>query len=346
MKDTKNKKQPYNEHYHLQIHSHEHTNYQNNECQGNHNHILIHDHKEGHYHFDENLNISGKKLLFVIILNFIITISEIIGGLISSSLALLSDSLHNFADTTSVVLSWFAIKISKKAKDKKRTYGYKRAQIIAAFINSQFLMVIAIFLVTEAIKKFFNPVEIKTIIMLPIAIIGFLANFVSILILHKDANHSLNIKSSYLHILSDTLSSVGVIIGGILIAIFKINFVDGIITLIIAIYIGIGSFKIIIKTINILMQSSAELDYDMIKVDIESIPNVKSLHHVHTWLTDEKTIYFEAHAELCDIPLSETTEILEKINKILFDKYKISHTTIQFEVERGCNKNIFNIDSK
>ena len=207
-----------------------------------------HDHNHDHNVIPEQ-NISGKKLIFVIILNFIITISEIIGGLLSSSLALLSDSLHNFGDTISIVLSWLAIRISKKAKDKNKTYGYKRAQIIVAFLNSQFLLIISILLLVEATKKIIAPSKINTSIMLPIAIIGFLANFISILLLHKDSNHSLNIKSSYLHLLSDSLSSIGVIIGAILISIFKIYFIDAIITYVVAIYIGIESFKIIINLI-------------------------------------------------------------------------------------------------
>ncbi|MCR4420873.1 MAG: cation diffusion facilitator family transporter [Exilispira sp.] len=310
------------------------------------NHLSKKDHDHSHNH---DLNLSGKielnrkKIFFVVLLNFLITFSEIVGGIFSKSLSLLSDAFHNFGDTMAIVLSWFALIISKKEKDKNKTYGYKRAQIIVAFLNSQFLIVLCILLIIEAIKKFINPVVIKSSVMLVVAIIGFIANLVSTLLLHRDSNHSLNIRSSYLHLLGDTVSSVGVILGAILINIFKIYFIDSIITIIIAIYLGYESIKIIIKTINILMQSSADLDYQQIKKDIESLPSVNSLHHVHTWLSDEKTIYFEGHVELCDIPLSESTKILDDINKILSERYNISHTTIQFEVDRGCNKGIFNI---
>ncbi|NMC67794.1 MAG: cation transporter [Spirochaetales bacterium] len=310
------------------------------------NHLSKKDHDHSHNH---DLNLSGKielnrkKFFFVVLLNFLITFSEIVGGIFSKSLSLLSDAFHNFGDTMAIVLSWFALIISKKEKDKNKTYGYKRAQIIVAFLNSQFLIVLCILLIIEAIKKFINPVVIKSSVMLVVAIIGFIANLVSTLLLHRDSNHSLNIRSSYLHLLGDTVSSVGVILGAILINIFKIYFIDSIITIIIAIYLGYESIKIIIKTINILMQSSADLDYQQIKKDIESLPSVNSLHHVHTWLSDEKTIYFEGHVELCDIPLSESTKILDDINKILSERYNISHTTIQFEVDRGCNKGIFNI---
>ncbi|MFN3412200.1 MAG: cation diffusion facilitator family transporter, partial [Exilispira sp.] len=293
--------------------------------------------------FDEKAKLNSKKISFVVLLNLLITISEVLGGLFSKSLSLLSDAFHNFGDTMAIVLSWFAFFISKKEKNKNKTYGYKRAQIIAAFLNSEFLMIISIFLIIEAIKKFYNPEEINSSIMLIVATIGLLANLISTILLHKDSNHSLNIRSSYLHLLGDTISSFGVILGAILIKIFKIYFFDPLITILLAIYLGYESLKIIIKAINILMQSSAELNYDQIKKDIESLPSVNSLHHVHTWLNDEKTIYFEAHVELSDISLSQSSKILEEINKILFEKYKISHTTIQFEVDRCCNKKLFNI---
>lgn len=320
------------------------------------NHIYNHEHKHKHNHkynhnneHNHEIDFSGikelnkNKITWVVILNFTITISEILGGLFSKSLALLSDAFHNLGDTMAIVLSWFAIIISKKEKDKNKTYGYKRAQIIVAFLNSQFLIIISIFLIIEAIKKFINPVEIKSSVMLVVAIIGLLANLISTLLLHKDSNHSLNIRSSYLHLLGDTVSSIGVILGAVLINLFKIYFIDPLITIIIAIYLGYESLKIVIKTINILMQSSANLDYEQIKKDIESLPSVKSLHHVHTWLSDEKTIYFEAHVELDDILISESTKLLEEINKILYEKYNINHTTIQFETDRCCNKGIFNI---
>ncbi len=311
-----------------------------------HKHEHPHEHSHSHDHeFDltENNSLNKIRLTFVILLNLVITIAEIIGGLFSRSLSLLSDAFHNFGDTSSLILSWVGIKISNKAKDKRKTFGYKRAHIIVAFLNSQFLLIICIFLIIEAIKKFFSPVEIKTSIMLIVASIGLIANLLSTLILHKDSKHSLNIRSSYLHLLGDTFSSVGVILGGILIKFFKLYFVDPLITLSIAIYIGYESIKIIIKTINILMQSSADLNYEEIKKDIESIPNVNSLHHVHTWLSDEKTIYFEAHVEVCNIKMEETNMILEKINHLLHDKYDISHTTIQFELDRCDKKDIFNI---
>jgi len=285
--------------------------------------------------------ISEKKIFSVTILNAIITITEIVGGLLSGSLALLSDSIHNLSDTISILLSYFALKISQKPKNKHKTFGYKRAEIIAAFINAFVLLVISVFLIVEAYKRFRHPQEIKSSLMIIVASIGLVANLVSVFLLEKDAHGSLNIKSSYLHLLSDTVSSVGVVLGGIAIKIWNIYWLDPFITLLISVYIIGETWKIIRKTVDILMQSAAVLDYENLKQDIEKIESVQNIHHVHTWLSNDKTIYFEAHVELEDMPLSQTTEIYKQIEKILKEKYEVSHITIQFEVDVGCEKNMF-----
>ncbi|MDD3923381.1 MAG: cation diffusion facilitator family transporter, partial [Endomicrobiaceae bacterium] len=183
-----------------------------------------HNHNQSHVHAHTSL--SGSKYLGVILLNICITIAEIIGGIMSGSLSLLSDAVHNFSDTVSIIFSYFAWKISGKKKDAKKTYGYKRAEIIAAFVNSSVLVIISLFLIFEAIKRFQNPETINSIIMIGVAIVGLLANFISMLLLEKESHHNMNIKSSYLHLLGDTLSSVGVVLGGIAIFIWNIFWID------------------------------------------------------------------------------------------------------------------------
>ncbi|OQX70746.1 MAG: cation transporter [Candidatus Cloacimonas sp. 4484_275] len=294
-----------------------------------------------HHHGFDDSTISEKKLFYVTALNVVITIAEIIGGLISGSLALLSDSIHNLSDTISIMLSYFALKIAQRPRNEHKTFGYKRAEIIAAFINASVLLVISLFLIIEAYKRFRHPEEIKSEIMIIVASIGLIANFVSVFLLEKDSHKSLNLKSSYLHLFSDTVSSVGVVLGGIAIKIWNIFWIDPLITLLISLYIIGETWKIIKKTVDILMQSAAALDYENLKTDIEKINNVKNIHHVHTWLSNDKTIYFEAHLELEDMMLSETQKIYKKIEKILKEKYNISHLTIQFEVDVGCDKNMF-----
>ncbi len=279
------------------------------------------------------------KIIIVIILNLIITISEIIGGIFSKSLSLLSDSIHNLNDTIAIILTFIANKISKKPSNIKKTFGYKRAEIIVAFFNSTILVVISIGLIIEGIKRFQNPILIDSNLMLIIAIIGFLGNFISILLLKKEAKNNLNIKSSFLHLLGDTFSSVSVIFGAILIKFFNIYILDPILTILIAVYIIKEAVEIILKSVNILMQASPELNFEEIKNKIESIQNIRNIHHIHCWMINENTIHFEAHIDIEDMKISEIENIYSKIEEILVKEYNINHITIQPEINRCCDKN-------
>uniref|UniRef100_A0A7C3J574 Cation transporter n=1 Tax=candidate division WOR-3 bacterium TaxID=2052148 RepID=A0A7C3J574_UNCW3 len=297
-----------------------------------------HSHNHHNHESYDGLNF---KFIVTIFLNLIITIFEIVGGFLSGSLMLISDSLHNFADTFSLVLSFFAIKISNKEKNQRKTFGYKRAEILVSLFNSSFLLITSFFLIFESIKRFFKPEEINSNILLIVSIIGFFGNLISVFLLHKESTKSLNIKSSYLHLFSDTLSSVAVIIGAVFIKLFNIYFIDPILTIFISLYILFQTFSILKKSIDILMQSSVDLDYESVKNDVEKIKGVKNIHHVHTWMTNETSYYFEAHVELEDMMLSQTCKILEEIEKLLKEKYSITHITIQFETNKCENKSMF-----
>ncbi len=260
----------------------------------------------------------------------------------SGSLSLLSDAIHNLGDSFSILLGFCAQEISSRPENEKRTFGYRRAEILAALLNALFLIIISIFLVVEAIERFSNPSPIDGPIMLGVAIVGLLANLASAWLLHQGSDSSLNIKATYLHVLSDALSSIGVIIGGVIITVTNITWVDPLITIVVAIYICIKSWPIVHKTISILMQSSPKLDYSAIKQDILQIDGIVSVHHIHAWMIDEQRIIFSAHINLHDIKLSEVEPIYLEIEDLLHSKYKIGHITIQAEVERGLNESLFN----
>lgn len=300
-----------------------------------------------HEHTHDVSEMSGKKIFWVAFFNLLISVVELIGGVLSRSLALVSDSFHNFSDTASIVLTYSALKLSKKEQNIKMTYGYKRSQILAAFINSSVLLIISIFLIIEAVKRFNNPQEIKGTLMISVAAIGLIANVISVILLQKGAHDNINIKSSYLHLISDAVSSVGVLLGGIAIKIWGIFWIDPIITVLIALYIMRQAWQLIKQSVMILMQSSADLDYENLKNDIESLDNILNIHHVHTWYGDEKTIYFEAHVVLNDLLISQTQTILENIEQVLKNKYGIDHVTIQFESSNTeCCLDLFHVSKK
>jgi len=286
---------------------------------------------------------TGKKIFWVALLNAGITVAEVVGGILSGSLALLSDAVHNLSDTVAIVLSYVANRIARRSKDAKRTYGYKRAEILAAFINSAVLLAVSLLLVFEAYKRWRAPESIDGTLMITVALIGLLADLLSVYLLQKDAHKSLNIKSSYLHLISDTISSVGVLAGGIAIELWGVVWIDPLVTVFISLYIMKKAAEVIRKTINILLQSAAPLDYEAIKADIAGIDQVKNIHHVHSWMIDEKTVYFEAHIDVDDILLSEVEGVYDQIEELLKGRYGISHVTLQAEVDRCCDKNIFKI---
>lgn len=291
------------------------------------------EHEQEQEHEHDVSGIKGSRLIIVVALNFIITITQIAGGLYAGSLSLISDALHNFSDGVAIIISYFAIRIGERKSDKKRSFGYKRATILAAVLNAFFLIAISAFLFKEAYLKFLDPKPINGGVVIWVGLIGLVANFSGMLILQKGAQGSLNIKGSYLHLLADTLSSIAVVIGGILIYYFSVYWVDPILTVAIAVYILKESYGIVKKAFQILMQGVPEdLDLATILEEIVAIEGVLGIHHVHVWSMDENSIYFEAHVMIRDMAISSAKPIHDLIEKKLYEK-GIKHVTIQFEHE-------------
>ncbi|EGP4988009.1 TPA: cation diffusion facilitator family transporter [Enterococcus faecium] len=274
---------------------------------------------------------SSKKLFGVVVLNAVITLSEFIGGVASGSLSLVSDAFHNLSDTLAIIFSYGAQKMAQKEANEKHTYGYQRLEILSAFINSFILIILSLFLAVEAFKRFNSPEKINSHLMLIVAVIGLLANLFSTLLLRQEADESLNIKSSYLHLLSDTLSSISVIIGAVLIRFFGIYWIDPVITLIISIYILLEAIIVIKKAAAILIQSAPTIDYEKMEQEIKAIEGVKDVHHVHIWQYSEKIIIFDGHIDFEDQLLSEIEKAYPRITSLLKLKYGITHVTIQAE---------------
>ncbi|MDX1809248.1 MAG: cation diffusion facilitator family transporter [Sulfurospirillaceae bacterium] len=290
---------------------------------------------EHHHH-----EVSGKNLFITIVLNIIITIAQIVGGIVSGSLALLSDALHNFSDVIALLLSYTANKISKKPRTETKTFGYKRAEILASLFNATVLIGIGLYLVVEAISKFINPVEIKSSWVIFLAILSIVLNFVSVILIKEDSHHNLNIRSAYLHLLSDVATSVAVLIGGLVMMFWHIYWIDSAITLLIAFYLIYMSYDIVKQSVEILMQHSPrDLDTNALKNKLKKNPQIKDIHHVHLWQLDDKNVFIEAHVSLNEnLNISESNDIMRELTKIAKNDFGISHTTWQVEYE-NCNDN-------
>lgn len=288
----------------------------------------------GHNHHHQE--VQGKNLLFSIVLNLIITAAQIIGGLISGSLALLSDALHNFSDVLSLVFSYVAHKLSKKKASINHTFGYKRAELIAAFVNAAALIIVALFLIYGATERFFNPRKIDSGLVIWLSVLGIVVNGLSAIMLKKDADKNLNMKSAYLHLFTDMLASVAVLVGGLLMKQYQWFWVDSILTLIIAIYLIVVGFDLLKKSTKMLMLfTPVHININEIVSEVFKISGGGKLHHIHVWYLNDDELHLEAHLDCQeDIKLSEFNETSNKIEQVLFDKYQINHINIQPEYKK------------
>lgn len=292
-----------------------------------------HSHHHGHHHHHGEGETEGR-LWISIFLNLTITVAEFVGGIISGSLALLSDALHNLNDTSSLGISLIARKISKKKANEDKTFGYQRAEIIGAFINLITLVIIALFLVKEGIERFYNPQPIDGLVMFIVAIIGLLGNVITAVLLHRSSKESINIKSAYVHIMSDALSSVGVIIAGWLILQYQLYIVDTILTLIIAGYILWQSYYMLRDTIDILMESTpAEIDHQEVMLAMQQVTGVLDIHHLHVWRLDEDNILLESHVVIDEGDMNQMESIKSSLKQLLNTSFGIHHSTLEFEFE-------------
>ncbi|MGD2087321.1 MAG: cation diffusion facilitator family transporter [Candidatus Aminicenantes bacterium] len=296
-------------------------------------------HKHDHHHIDGST--STVRLFVTMMLNFLITVVEVIGGLLSGSLSLISDALHNFSDGIAIIISYIAIRLGKHPQTYKYTFGLKRAEILAAVFNAGTLIAICIYLFKESYERFVSPQHIEGRLMIVIAGIGLIANVVGTLLLKKGSKDNINIRSAYLHLLGDAVSSVAVIIGGICIQLFRVYWVDPLLTILISVYILIRSIEIVKESINVLMMGAPEsFSIEDVQKELENIPGIKNIHHVHVWRLGEHDIHFEAHIDVDDMRVSRTTSLCTLVEEKLKHNHGITHITLQFETDKCDSKSL------
>lgn len=295
-----------------------------------------------HNHSHAHPDLRGRNLIISIVLNIIITVVQVIGGLVSGSLSLLSDALHNFSDVLSLIVSYIATVLSKKEASTNKTFGYKRAEIIAAFVNASSLIIVAIILIKEAIERFIYPQEIESNLVIWLSIIAILGNGFSVLLIKKDANSNMNIKSAYLHLLTDMMASVAVLIGGLLMMFFKWYWVDPVLTLAIAFYLIFMGYDLLKDSTRVLMLFTPNsIQVQQIVEAIKKIEPINNVHHVHIWQLNQNEIHLEAHIDFKeDIRLSRFDDVLEEIEQELFHNHGINHVNIQPEFGKCDSKQI------
>ncbi|GHV98093.1 cobalt transporter [Lactobacillus nasalidis] len=281
------------------------------------------------------------------VFNVIITVAEIIGGLISGSLALLSDALHNLSDVISIVLAFVANLISKKQKDRHKTFGYKRAETLAAYTNGLFLLIISIYLFISAIKRFAKPEPIEGQVMFIISLIGLAGNLISMLLLGKGSKENLNARALFLNMLSDTLSSVAVVVGSLLIYYKNWTMIDPILTMAAAVFLLKEAVEVTRDSANVLMETNPDLDLEAIEQAVLDFPEVKQLHHLHVWRYSDDTIMLDAHINVdASVTAKRIEDLDQEIASCLKQKFGINHVTLQAECSRGLDEDLLSTNQE
>ena len=283
-----------------------------------------------------------RNLLISIFLNIGITSAQIVGGLISGSLSLLSDALHNFSDVVSLIISFIASKLSRKKASFNKTFGYKRAEVLAAFVNAIVLILVAFFLIIEAIDRFKNPEIISSKLVIYFSLTAILGNGFSVLLLKKDANYNLNMTAAYIHLFTDMMASIAVLLGGVLMYFYSIYWIDSILTFCIAIYLIWMGYDLLLKATRILMLFTPKsIDIKTIVNLVSHINYVRKLHHVHVWYLNEDELHLEGHLELNqNISVAQFDEVLIEIESLVKEKFNINHVTLQPEFNKTDPKDI------
>ncbi len=290
----------------------------------------------GHSHDHGTENMGDGKLIAAVGVNVLLTAAQVVGGVLSGSLSLIADALHNLSDAASLGIALFARKIGRKPADAHKTFGYKRAEVIAALINLTTLVIIGLYLIYEALWRFAEPQEIEGWTVVIVAGIALAVDVVTAVLTYTMSKNSMNIKAAFLHNVSDALASVGVIIAGTLILLYGWYWVDTLLTLVIAGYVLWQGFTMLPKTIHLLMEGTPEhLSIEEVIAAMEGVDGVKNVHHVHIWQLDEHHSALEAHvvseaAQLSDIEATKT-----RLKQLLSDQFEIGHSTLEFEHEEN-----------
>jgi cobalt-zinc-cadmium efflux system protein len=275
-----------------------------------------------------------KKLLLILAFNVTLMVLEVAGGIISNSLALLSDAGHMLTDSLAVFLSYLAIHWSRRPADHRKTFGYHRAEILVALANGVALVAIAGYIFYEAVLRFFNPQEIKTGILLVIATLGLAGNLFGLFILKGESHENLNVRSAFFHILADTLSSVGVIVGGIIIWLTGWYLVDSLIGVLIGGIVLRGAVDLVMESGEILLEATPrDIDIAHLRQEVAQIPGVGDLHDIHIWTIGSGMRALSAHVLTDNISTRESQEIACRVRTVLGEKFNITHTTLEMECE-------------
>ncbi|MEZ4525434.1 MAG: cation diffusion facilitator family transporter [Desulfobacterales bacterium] len=307
---------------HADAHAHLHSH----ECRGhNHNHTA------------SVADTGGSRLLITLLLNFVIPSAQIIGGLYAHSVALISDAVHNFSDFTAILIAYFAFRIGQKGVSLSHSFGYRRAEVLAALFNVMILTAVSLFIIREAAERFLHPQPVMGELVMWIAAIGVAGNGLSAWLLHKDAEHSLNVRGAFLHMMGDLFTSVAVLVSGLILMFRPWYWLDPLFSLLIVVFILKNCWTVLKEAVTVLMNATpVHIDLMDVQKKIEEVPEVCGAHYLHAWHAGTG-IAFSAHVVVADQMLSGTEKLAQTIREKLSHVFGIDHAVLQFETA-DCGK--------
>jgi cobalt-zinc-cadmium efflux system protein len=290
------------------------------------------DHNHAHSHLGNLARQTTSRLALSLSLTAIFVVLEAAAGLFANSLALLTDAAHNFTDVIALGLSWYAVSLTTRPSNSQKTYGYHRAGILVALVNSTTLVLISLGVFYEAYQRFKSPPEIKSGVLVVVGIIAVVVNLVTALLVRRGSEHDLNLRSVFLHLMGDVFSTVGAVIAGVIIYFTNANWLDPFVSVLIGFLILYNAWGILRETVGILLESTPR-DVDMLAMvaDIKQVRGVLGVHDLHVWSLAQNLRTMSAHILTDDLPISEGTDIQHQINEVVFHRYNIAHATLQLE---------------
>ncbi len=292
-----------------------------------------HDHNHGHHHHHVDMQeTSGARLLLTLVLNFLIPAAQVTGGILANSVALISDAAHNFSDFAAILISYIAFRISRRGASVHNTFGYRRAEILAALINVALLVAAAAFIVFEAVQRFQHPQPVIGRLVMDLAAVGIVGNGLSAWLLHRDSKHSLNVRGAFLHMMGDLLTSVAVFVTGAVLLFKPWYWLDPLLSVLIVIFILKNCWQILKEATTILMNATPRgLDLEKIRQYLLAFPGITGVHYLHAWNVSSTSVAFSCHLEVTDQPVSATEQLAARIRHDLLHQFGIDHPILQFE---------------
>jgi cobalt-zinc-cadmium efflux system protein len=278
----------------------------------------------------------GKRgLLIALSITLLMMVAEVVGGILSNSLALLSDAGHMFTDTLALALSFFAMKFAEMPATEKKTFGFYRLEILAALVNGSVLVLISLYIIYQAYQRVLHPQPVQGLLMLVVAALGLLVNIAGAMFLMKFRKTNLNIRGAFLHIIGDAVSSVGVIAGGVIIFYTGWYLIDPLLSILIALGIIFGAGQLVMESVNVLLESApSHVNIEAVAREIEKVRGVREAYHIHVWTITSGVYALSAHVIIDDQLVSGSRELLDTVRTMLAERFKILHSTIQIECER------------